>query len=1593
MRKFFAAILSIICLTCLAVAAACAGDGEPNYFTLTYDAIDGVTLDFGEIQNGAKVREGYIVRFKCDIDESVVMGEPVILVNDEDQYPDLEGVYSFTMTEDTYVTVSGVYTISAYDVIFDAGDWRLSYTDKDGNELNEVKGVNFGETVEFKLKLSVYYDKQSKFSVLANTQIISPDENGVYSVNVIRDTTVSVTGLELEKSFIERENGGAGTESDPYIIERPIDLYVLASGVNNPFNASGIYALASYKLVNDIDMEGEQLFIIGDTTCATAMFMGEFDGNGHTIRNYYISDRIIEQEGFTEQFMNYIGLFGQVVATAYGPAYIHGLTLENFEIRIDAARYATGFYAGSLVGMAIGVDIVNCSAVNGKITADADTNYFGYMGGIIGYLRSAYADTLSYNSSIVGCYSNVTVGGESGYIRAGGGLAGYLDSSDEYANAYVLNSYYTGEVYGAMQSGGIVGYMGAYSSVKNCYSTGSVEAYNPIVPSTGFETYASAYAGGIAGYLEYDSVISNCFSLSETHASAQNSQYAFNGDITGGVSEGKDLIEAHAGVVLNCTAKQSDINQTYITQTLGWSTDDWAFTGTYPTVKVNNNEKPVNVTFYYDGKLGGSVTLESNAYITIYEWYDRGLDQFVDHEGLRSYGWYFDEKLTQRIPDSYIFTGSETLYCGLVNYNAVAGKYYLQTGVNGSGTYIELSNDGKVLYKEGARNLTSSFIYDGEKITLYGCPVFTEYNISYVTDANGNFVLDEDGNRQEIRTPYYSGGVATLENGRLLLVNDITYTQAEPRIALREMEGFVYGAYYSGTTDYVFYTDGTGRIGNRSITYTVNGSQISINDNGTPLTGTVTGGLVVSVGGTTLSKYDPFAGTWENKATILAAYTFDGKGNWSYEHYSYVNGEKFVFTADSASGTYQYHSDDNTLTLDNGVIVGFDAAGLLQVTNTNLKDSYYGEFSFVGKWRYFFANEAIEITFGGISKEGTGKAVLNYETLRADLEVTYHVLHDTTDNRDYIYIYNGDDLLGMLYFDPSDCTLRGMIYSYAEDEMVYAYHVTNADGEVVETYYAVRFCLYDEFYGEWLGENWGSVSFDGFGGYELAGLVIDRNIINTAVSGSVTINGERVQYKLENATMSGSLVFDGVTYTISYNEARDVIEIKSDTVPTFELVRPDSLYGLKLRSEDGTVYEFDGGSKHTNGGKLTYGKDTYYFYKVAEDGVITLYNSPNSVAGTITVKNGNYVLTIDAQTNITLMIDNEFTGVWNVGQSLLGMSIGEISASLTARGLYLGEAVTYYYDPADNVLSFEYKGETYYITSLVADNGTELRISDTMDEFGSSVYCVRNEKLDGYQGTYTASDGSYLVLDGLSTSSYAKGFAGIYFRSGVKITYSYAVNRFGMIELRNGNNYSVLVPSAADAKGAYVKGSTAYVITVPDIFYLVRAEDYFETEYWFDGLGKVTASNGKNYTYTVADQTEEDQLNLIYRMIFKEEDGTEHTVEFDYSTKDYVVKFTDELTDISIIETVISGITGNVTSETVYSFVCAGVLEVTETSYDRGGNILDVKVIVYSYTITGNDDDKKVYYLSLTASNGDGYAATVIFDTEHGTQITLTKVN
>ena len=90
-------------------------------------------------------------------------------------------------------------------------------------------------------------------------------------------------------------------------------------------------------------MEGETLHVIGNTLTQLSIFAGIFDGNGHTIKNYTMSNSLIEQSEFGEIKLPYVGLFG----FAFN-AGIYNLNLKDFVITIEGME--DNVFAGSFAG-------------------------------------------------------------------------------------------------------------------------------------------------------------------------------------------------------------------------------------------------------------------------------------------------------------------------------------------------------------------------------------------------------------------------------------------------------------------------------------------------------------------------------------------------------------------------------------------------------------------------------------------------------------------------------------------------------------------------------------------------------------------------------------------------------------------------------------------------------------------------------------------------------------------------------------------------------------------------------------------------------------------------------------------------------------------------------------------------------------------------------------------------------------------------------------------------------------------------------------------------------------------------------------------
>ncbi len=1565
MKKFFLALLAFVCFACLGIAAAACGNAK--YYTLYFNAAEGANV-VCEIPSGYEVKEGYRVVFQVELDGDA-HGTPSVAVNGDTIEADANGFYSFKMKKDTTVTVTGVYATGRHAVIFDKGDkdkneyrvtYKAEYVDENGKlveiDTDEKEGTPLkeGTEVAFTVGVSVYYGENPKFDVLENTQIITPEADGKYHVTISKRVTVSIQGLELDDSFVGRKNGnttyvdGNGTRENPYKIRKPIDLYVMASLVNSEFFYSQT-GTAYYSLENDIDLKGEELFIIGASN--EFYFGGDFNGNGHTISNYYISANAVDQDSYEKGFMPNIGLFGVAAG-----AKIYDLNLADFSYDIDAAPWEEGFFAGGIVAYGVGVEITNCS-VNCVMRLTADTNRFGYAGGIIGYMMSAYdqpSNTRLY-ATVRSCSTNVNIVGRAGYIYGAGGIAGNIGSSDESTTAMIINCYATGNVSGAMRTGGIVGAVSSYGSVINCYATGYVDAYNRLGNDPEYEGFRYAYSGGIAGELECDAIIANCFFTGETLAIASAGQnYAKAGDIAGSVApggmEGGVYVHAERGIIYNCAPDEDgsvsvdDIDNNYIKTVLKWSDGDWAFNDSgYPAVNAEDGSNLFKITVNLkNGTVGGKTAVEQNvsdAYIPMSYWYvyaGSNLEEYLtDDNDLRSFGYYFDENLTLKVPNSYVPVHEITLWAAFADYSEVSGKYYLQWTQNGSGKYLELKDDGTLIYRDGALTSESYYYYDGEYVTLRN---------TYIALIDG---LSEGA---------YTSFKATVENGVMTIWDNQYYPSDNSVKAIKEETNFGYGKYYGAGVEYIFNTDGTGvyTVGeNRHpFTFTVNGGSVKIELDGATINETLTGGKLTEVNGVALTHCDWFAGVWEKSAGSHKEYTFDGKGGWSYVYYGYDNNGNVVAVGSPVTGTYTVSG--NEIDLHNGTKFTVKDGVLSQGNEVY----YYKQYSYAGSWSNMARQFAIEIALDGITTEGYGKATINYGSIYGSYELTYGVkISDLTlktgvdangddvyttfyENVPVISMYNGDVLIASLTYIAGSRTLWGGVYS-----------LTSSDMEITTFY------LYDDFRGDWISAGM-DVTFNGLGNYDVAGAA---GIL--PVKGEVKVNGVSAgAYTLVNNTLTGSFEYNGGTYNISYDEASGKINVTG--AGSFNLERRDEWYGVKLIDGSGNVYSFDGRGNLSGGGIMTV---------TAPNGTVTT----NSYNGSTINVSGN----VYKYGATSLYLYNQFTGTWYVsgtyGQTLV---IGNFGADNTAAGSYLGQSYTFVYHRDGNYVTLADPAHPellpLYINVLDGGDVVELAVAYANNTQDLESVCVKTNS-DGHEGDY-AYNGGTLTLDGLGKCAFTDGSAK-YVKGETVERYTYVVDEFNqvlLLSLTDGKYY--IFGETDETEGVYEKDGKHYAKVLPDNLYTLKANLTVGEEsvlVSFYGNGKAVASDGSVYAYEIKDQ------NTTLMEYFL-------TMTIGGETKDYVLDYNsdyDEAEEIYYVMTVVDELyrIQATLGDNVITFLGNGAAESSDGS-------------PYTYVIISYDAELKVYRLSLInfAGKGADYAldCSKDYDPDNEEYYTLTKL-
>ena len=233
-------------------------------------------------------------------------------------------------------------------------------------------------------------------------------------------------------------------------------------GTDSP-NRQQVAWSKNYRLTADIDFSGLTAAEQTKTKSIgriTYPFMGEFDGQGHTITGLTLSN-------------NDSGLFWYTGATAY----IHDLTIEGANVLFsdNAAVLVHNNYGR----------MEKCAVVNTNITADTGAVLGGMVSRNYGIIRSSYVQggTLTSNSLTATGHAGFVGANETGGLIEGCWTSMAVNTTSEYAGGFVglgyggtiRNCFALGNVSARGYSGGFVGrsvYAG--NAYENCYAAGVV---------------------------------------------------------------------------------------------------------------------------------------------------------------------------------------------------------------------------------------------------------------------------------------------------------------------------------------------------------------------------------------------------------------------------------------------------------------------------------------------------------------------------------------------------------------------------------------------------------------------------------------------------------------------------------------------------------------------------------------------------------------------------------------------------------------------------------------------------------------------------------------------------------------------------------------------------------------------------------------------------------------------------------------------------------------------------------------------------------------------------------------------------------------
>ena len=190
-------------------------------------------------------------------------------------------------------------------------------------------------------------------------------------------------------------SGGSGTQDDPWLISTADDLKALADFINNgsaeeyDADSCGVGNFHGYyfKQTADIDLQGienwEPIGYNGGT-----YFAGNYDGNGHTIRNAKSTGKV-DDDGYATA-----GVFGWVASGSVTNLHVRNVDFSA----IGVNNYS---YVGGLASIAFASEITNCSVSNSTLHSDRSPDGNNCAGGLVGYATgSTFSQCAAINNNV-----------------------------------------------------------------------------------------------------------------------------------------------------------------------------------------------------------------------------------------------------------------------------------------------------------------------------------------------------------------------------------------------------------------------------------------------------------------------------------------------------------------------------------------------------------------------------------------------------------------------------------------------------------------------------------------------------------------------------------------------------------------------------------------------------------------------------------------------------------------------------------------------------------------------------------------------------------------------------------------------------------------------------------------------------------------------------------------------------------------------------------------------------------------------------------------------------------------------------------------